>query len=126
LYSIYQYLQSIQYAEQLAETKNNIAKHPCKSIAILSNKSDKVVQKSIELFIECLSEFAKTMALVCIPKNGVYLSGTLLMEIEPEIRERFIKGFCDNRKMGSLLKEIPVFMIKSEEPGLIGAASLFC
>ena len=83
----------------------------------------KLSRKTIELFIEILADAASDLALMIMPSNGVYLLGGISVAIEPFIKQNnlFMEHFLD-KDHSFLLKSFPVYLIKNDNIGMIGAS----
>ena len=79
-------------------------------------------RKVIELFIEVLADTASNMSLLTLPTGGIYLLGGISVTIEPFMKESdlFMKFFVD-KDLSFILKNIPIYLIKNDNIGMIGA-----
>ena len=79
-------------------------------------------RKVIELFIEVLADTASNMSLLTLPTGGIYLLGGISVKIEPFMKESdlFMKFFVD-KDLSFILKNIPIYLIKNDNIGMIGA-----
>ena len=79
-------------------------------------------RKVIELFIEVLADTASNMSLLTLPSGGIYLLGGISVAIEPFMRQSdlFMKFFVD-KDLNFILKNIPIYLIKNDNIGMIGA-----
>ncbi|MFO5473057.1 MAG: glucokinase [Dolichospermum sp.] len=86
-------------------------------------KSDRLSEQTMQLFIEAYGAEAGNLALKLLPYGGLYIAGGIAPKILPLIQDgSFLASFTQKGRMGSLLEEIPVFMILNQQVGLIGAA----
>jgi len=79
-------------------------------------------RKVVELFIEILADTASDLALLTLPSGGIYLLGGISITIEPFMKESnlFMKHFVD-KDHSFMLKNFPVYLIKNDNIGMIGA-----
>lgn len=86
-------------------------------------KSDRLSEQTMQLFIEAYGAEAGNLALKLLPYGGLYIAGGIAPKILPLIQDgSFLTNFTQKGRMGSLLKEIPVYIILNQQVGLIGAA----
>ena len=86
-------------------------------------KSDRLSEQTIQLFIEAYGAEAGNLALKLLPYGGLYIAGGIAPKILPLMQNgSFLTNFTQKGRMGSLLEEIPVHIILNQQVGLIGAA----
>ena len=86
-------------------------------------KSDRLSEQTMQLFIEAYGAEAGNLALKLLPYGGLYIAGGIAPKILPLIQDgSFLTNFTQKGRMGSRLKEIPVYIILNQQVGLIGAA----
>lgn len=86
-------------------------------------RSDRLSEKTMELFLEAYGAEAGNLALKLLPYGGLYIAGGIAPKILPLIQEgRFLLNFSQKGRMRSLLEDIPVYIILNHHVGLIGAA----
>ncbi|MDB9458978.1 glucokinase [Dolichospermum circinale CS-1225] len=86
-------------------------------------KSDRLSEQTMQLFIEAYGAEAGNLALKLLPYGGLYIAGGIAPKILPLIQDgSFLNNFTHKGRMGSILSEIPVFIILNQQVGLIGAA----
>jgi glucokinase len=87
------------------------------------NKSDRLCEQTMQLFIEAYGAEAGNLALKLLPYGGLYVAGGIAPKILPLIQEeRFLLNFSQKGRMRRLLEDIPVHIILNSQVGLIGAA----
>lgn len=85
-------------------------------------KSDRLSEQTMQLFIEVYGAEAGNLALKLLP-YGLYIAGGIAPKILPLMENgSFLLNFTQKGRMGSLLEEIPVHIILNQQVGLIGAA----
>lgn len=86
-------------------------------------KSDRLSEQTMQLFIEVYGAEAGNLALKLLPYGGLYIAGGIAPKILPLMENgSFLLNFTQKGRMGSLLEEIPVHIILNQQVGLIGAA----
>ena len=81
--------------------------------------------RSIGLFVEILGRVAGDLALVTLPKGGVYLAGGIVTKLlEPLATGAFRQAFEDKAPHGKIMKSLPVKLINHPTAALEGL-SLF-
>ena len=82
---------------------------------------DKLCRKTFDMFSFFYARAAKNFALECLARGGVYIAGGIAPK-NPEIfGAGFKKEFEENDKLGNILKGIPIYLVKDENAGLLGA-----
>jgi glucokinase len=86
-------------------------------------KTDKLSEQTMQLFIEAYGAEAGNLALKLLPYGGLYLAGGIAPKILPLIQQsNFLLNFSQKGRMRPLLEDIPVHVILNSQVGLIGAA----
>jgi glucokinase len=79
--------------------------------------------KVVEVFAESLAHYAANLTLTVLAQGGVYLGGGVLPHIRPLMNVRaFEQAFTDKGRYAKYLSTIPVRVLTTPEPALIGAA----
>ncbi|MBN3922037.1 glucokinase [Nostoc sp. NMS4] len=85
--------------------------------------SDRLSERTLQLFIEAYGAEAGNLALKLLPYGGLYIAGGIAPRILPLIQNSdFLLNFTQKGRMRRLLEEIPVYIILNSQVGLIGAA----
>ena len=81
-------------------------------------------KKVIELFLEIFGDVAGNISLYSLPTNGLYLVGGLSIAFQNVIKDTtiFMEHFVNKDTFGYLLKTFPVYHVKNDDLGLLGAA----
>ncbi|MEA5507631.1 glucokinase [Halotia wernerae UHCC 0503] len=86
-------------------------------------KSDRLSEQTLELFIDAYGAEAGNLALKLLPYGGLYVAGGIAPKILPLIQNgNFLLNFTQKGRMRPILEEIPVYVILNPQVGLIGAA----
>ncbi len=121
LVNLYQFLCDLQQtAPQLDLTIDIPAQ-----ISELARLNDPLAQQTMQLFIDIYGAQAGNLALTVMPRGGLYLAGGIASKNQPLFTDgRFMQAFLAKGRMQTLLEDIPVYLIRSSEAGLRGAALL--
>ncbi|RYY28639.1 MAG: glucokinase [Chitinophagaceae bacterium] len=85
--------------------------------------SDEVCVKTMQLFVRYLARETSNLVLKMKATGGVFIAGGIPPKIAGLIRGNdFYQHFMDCDRMQHLLEEVPVYIVKEEKAGLIGAA----
>ncbi len=86
-----------------------------------------IERQALAVFVRIYGAVAGNLALLCLPRGGLYVAGGIAPKILPLLEvEGFMARFCDKPPMGSLLQTIPVHVVCNESLGLLGAAEVAC
>lgn len=78
---------------------------------------------ALALFVDAYGAEAGNLALRSLATGGVYVGGGIAPKILPALTDgRFLNAFLDKGTMQGLLARVPLRIILSAEPGLLGAA----
>ena len=84
---------------------------------------DSAGQRVIQLFMDSLAHYAGNLALTVCATGGVYLGGGIVPHvIELLDVARFDTAFTDKGRFEGFLAQVPVYVIRHPNPGLLGAA----
>jgi len=91
----------------------------------ITSSKERLAKNAIELFTKYYGNEAGNLALKAKSTGGVYIVGGIANNILKSLKSKaFRDSFVNKDQMQHLLKEIPVFVIKNEKVGLLGAARL--
>ncbi len=124
---IYEFLVSSKFAKENKRVKDEM-KQGDKATVISKyglRGKDRLCRKALELFVSFYGREAGNLALKSNALGGVYLAGGITPKILPVLKTKlFLNEFTQRGKLTHLMRKIPVFAIKNEEVGLLGAASI--
>ncbi len=133
--AIYQFLRDRQYAGESAQVSQVVQQweqeigrektvDPAAAIAKAALEgSDRLSQKTMELFVEAYGAEAGNLALKLLPYGGLYVAGGIAPKILPLLKDgTFMQSFVRKGRMSNLLERIPVHIVLNPQVGLIGAA----
>lgn len=85
--------------------------------------ADPVCVEALELFCKILGSAAGDVALILGAWGGVYLGGGILPKIESVLLESlFLESFRNKGRMREYLQDVPIYLMKGDEPALHSAA----
>ena len=80
-------------------------------------------EDALRLFVGAYGAEAGNLALRAVARSGIYLGGGIAPRILPALRwPEFLDSFRDKENLRPLLESIPVWVIRNELIGLLGAA----
>jgi glucokinase len=134
--SIYQFLRDSDFTDETPEiskavrtwekelTSNKRTIDPGEYIGKAAlEKTDRLSEETIQLFIEAYGSEAGNLALKILPFGGLYIAGGIAPKILSLLQSNdFIASFNNKGRMSSILKNVPVKVITNPKVGLIGAA----
>lgn len=86
--------------------------------------ADALCAATVAAFVRLLGGFCANVALTYGAWGGVYLAGDMLRHIEPELHAGgFAARFHGSHAMSERLRRVPVNLIDTDYPGLVGAAA---
>ena len=81
--------------------------------------------QTYSLFFDILAEVCGNLAVTCLPRAGIYLTGGLMVKLSPFMdRERFMVRFLDRSIQKELLNSIPIYQISHKNAALVGCERL--
>ena len=126
LVNIYQFLKTLNYAEALPETEQQMAEHdPAAVIGEAGIKGDDVLcVDALTLFCRLYGAESGNLALKCLPYAGIYLAGGIGAKILPFLKNgEFMQGFLAKGRYRSILQKISIKVCINPEVALLGALS---
>ena len=87
-----------------------------------ANNTCNLCVETDKFFIELYGSAAGNAALVTLPHGGIYLLGGISIVLENMIKSNniFMKAFTDKGRFKDVLKNIPIFLIKTDDLGTRG------
>ncbi|BCH21296.1 glucokinase [Mesorhizobium sp. L-8-10] len=97
---------------------------PAEITAAALDKSDRIAEQALEMFVTCLGRTAGDLALVFMSRGGVYLTGGIAQKIVPALKAgNFREAFEDKAPHSEMLKSMPVYVITHPLAALAGLAA---
>lgn len=95
------------------------------SLILSLASKDVLCRKTADLFFSVFGAEAGNLALQAIAVGGVYLSGPLVSDNVRVLKQSpFLKSFQNKGRLSGLLKNMPVYVVRNEKFGVLGAAAL--
>ncbi len=98
-------------------------------ITNLAKNGDEKALKVIEKFFELLGRKVSQLALYSLPQGGIYLAGGVIQALmsffnQEKIKNAFLKGYFENKKMEKILESFSINLITHQNPCLLGAIAI--
>lgn len=104
--------------------KSNISPQDISQSAL--DKSNQQCQETLDIFTAMLGVVAGNLALTLGAKGGIYIGGGIIPKLGSYFENSpFREHFESKGRFNQYLKNIPVFVIKSKHPALIGIKQAF-
>ena len=86
-------------------------------------RSDRLAVETLQLFVDIYGAEAGNLALKLLPYGGLYIAGGIAPKILPLLQNgNFLLNFSQKGRMRPILEDIPIYIIRNQQVGLIGAA----
>jgi len=125
LHNIYDFLRSMNYAEESPEVEARFTGRDPSSVianAAIARESDLCV-KALDMFVSIYGATAGNVALVLKAIAGIYIGGGIAPKIIEKLKDgTFMKAFTAKGRLAPLLEAIPVRVIMNDKTALLGAA----
>lgn len=119
LVNIYQFLCDLQQTAPQLDSTTDIPAY----ISELARLNDPLALQTMQLFVDIYGAQAGNLALTVLPRGGLYLAGGIAGKNQSLFSDgRFIQAFLAKGRMQTLLEAMPVYLIRTDETGLRGAA----
>jgi len=79
--------------------------------------------KTLAWFARFYGRACRNFVLDTLALGGLYVTGGMATRVPVTTHPAFLESFRDNKAMGGLLRDVPVFHIRSQKAGLWGAAA---
>ena len=91
-------------------------------ISALAREKNKEAEQTFEMFFSAFASFAGDLALLINAKSGVYIAGGIVEKNYDLLdKAKFAKDFNQKGRFYNFNKDIPVYLIKEKQPGILGA-----
>lgn len=82
-----------------------------------------VCVRTLDLWLEVYGAEAGNLALRCVARGGIYVTGGIAVKILPKLRNgKFVAAVQHKEKLSEFLAQIPIRIVLNEECPLLGAA----
>ena len=127
LLNIYEFMKKMKYAKESPAVKKAFAAKGADKPAVIMKfaKKDTLCKLTTDLFFSVLGAEAGNLALQTVSLSGIYLTAAIVRSnIDLLKNSRFLKCFRNKGRLSHLVKRIPVYVVKKEHLGIVGAAKL--
>jgi len=125
LFNIYRFLRDVKYQKQPDWLTQEIEAGNFTQAIIngaLENR-DRICNMTIDTFIIFLAREANSLVLKLKATGGLYLSGDIPLMLERFLNNnKFYKNFIVSDRMETVLKDIPIYLVKDQKTIINGAA----
>lgn len=122
--AIFEFLQDGGFVSPTEELKQEIAKGDT-AAAITKfaiEGKEKIALMTVDLFLSIYGAFTGNLALVTLPRGGVYIAGGIASRITGLLQSKAFMQSCLNKgRYQELLSTLPVHIVLNRNVGLIGA-----
>jgi glucokinase len=81
-----------------------------------------IAQMTLDLFVRIYGAFVGNLALVALPRGGIYVAGGIAAKIAATMqRGDFMRAFYDKGRYIELLASLPLHIVTNPQVGLLGA-----
>ena len=95
---------------------------PPAAIAHLAREGNALAARAVSLFLSIYGAVVGDLALVSLAYGGIYIAGGIAPKLVEMIRKGEFLASCQRKgRMAALVQQMPVFIVKNQEVGLLGA-----
>lgn len=85
-------------------------------------EDEPIARMTVALFLSIYGAFVGNLALVSLPRGGIYVAGGIAAKIAAQMQDgEFIHGYLSKGRFGVLLETLPLHVVLNKNVGLIGA-----
>ena len=108
---------SMQLLKQMAEGD------PAAAIArAAQHENEPIARMALDLFISIYGAFVGNLALLMLPRGGIYVAGGIAAKIASIMQQgEFVRAFRDKGRFAGLLETLPLHIVTNPHVGLLGA-----
>ena len=113
---------SMQLLKQMAEGD------PAAAIArAAQHENEPIARMALDLFISIYGAFVGNLALLMLPRGGIYVAGGIAAKIAADMQQgAFLHALRDKGRFANLLEMFPVHLVTHPNVGLFGARLAAC
>lgn len=91
-------------------------------IAQFASHGETAACMALDLFISIYGAFTGNLALLALPRGGIYIAGGIAAKIAAQMQTGdFLHAFRDKGRFAGLLERLPVHIVMNPQAGLLGA-----
>jgi glucokinase len=84
--------------------------------------NEPIAQMTLDLFVRVYGAFVGNLALLALPRGGIYVAGGIAAKIATSMRSGdFMRAFHDKGRYTGLLETLPLHIVTNPQVGLLGA-----
>ena len=84
--------------------------------------NEPIARMTLDLFVSVYGAFVGNLALVTLPRGGIYIAGGIAAKIAAPLQQGgFLHAFRDKGRFAGLLETLPVHIVTNPQVGLLGA-----
>jgi len=84
---------------------------------------ESIAQKALDLFVRVYGAFVGNLALIALPRGGIYVAGGIAAKIAATMQHGdFMRAFHDKGRYTGLLETLPLHIVTNPQVGLLGAS----
>jgi glucokinase len=88
-----------------------------------SEQQEEIAVKALDLFTQIYGAFVGNIALVALPRGGIYIAGGIAAKIASQMQNGcFMQTFLDKGRFKDLLSTLPMYIVLNPDIGLLGAS----
>lgn len=85
-------------------------------------EDEPIARQGLELFVSIYGAFVGNLALLMLPRGGIYIAGGIAAKIAPVMQGGlFMRAFLDKGRYAGLLQTLPLHIVLNPQVGLLGA-----
>jgi glucokinase len=95
------------------------------AITRFAGLGEAIAGRTLELFVDTYGAFAGNLALIALPRGGLYIAGGIAAKMAERIQDgRFLQAFQAKGRYEGLMQRIPIHLVTNPHIGLLGAAAV--
>ncbi len=127
LVSVFEFLRDTHRAKPSPEIEAAMATGDASAAISLfaSQFQEPIAIKTLDLFTQIYGAFVGNIALVALPRGGIYIAGGIAAKIATQMQNScFLQTFLDKGRFKDLLSTLPMCIVLNPDIGLLGASLL--
>lgn len=103
----------------------DLSKAPGSAIARAAEAGDPLCSEAMEMFVSAYGSEVGNFAVKILPYGGLYVAGGIAPKVLKKgsnLRQLFLQELRDKGRMKPVIEKIPIYLVKNEKVGLLGAA----
>lgn len=97
---------------------------PAQAISRAAEEGDTMASRVVRCFVSLMGQYAGNLALQFNPRGGVYLCGGVTAHLAPWVEAGFIAPYLDKGRMRAQVQNVPVYLVREQDTGLMGAVRI--